>query len=59
MDCKLLLADGLPILQLEIAVMGVGDVVAGGGSHITTRGEQKLPSTVTIVERYKRGFGVG
>ena len=41
MDCKLLLADGFTILQLEIAVMGVGAVVVGGGSHITTRGEQK------------------
>lgn len=41
MHCKLLLADGFTILQLEIAVMGVGAVVVGGGSHITTRREQK------------------
>lgn len=49
----------LPFYNWRFAVMGVGDVVARGGPHITTRGEQKLPKTVAIVERYKRGFGVG
>ena len=49
----------LPFYNWRFAVMGVGDVVARGGPHIATRGEQKSPNTVTLVERCRRGFGVG
>ena len=56
LDCKLLLADGLTILQLEIAVMGV--TWWRGASHITARGEQKLPNTITIIKHYKRDFSI-
>lgn len=41
LDCKLLLADGFTILQLEIAVMGVGAVVVMGSlSHHNQRGAE-------------------
>lgn len=51
-----MLADGLTVLQLKIAVVG-GRRELGRASHITARGKQKLPDTITIIKHYKRDVG--